>query len=154
VRHRRRSGSESGFGLLLVVVVLALMGALSLGAFGVARREFRNASDLGYSAQAFEAAEAGLASAESVAAGFAGAPILAPMTGPTSAGPGTRFTTSILRLNESFVLLTSVGERLDGGGGVLARRYLGLVGKVIPAVDSVPPRFVRLGSRGWVQLYE
>lgn len=149
-----RPGSEQGFGLLLVVVVLALMGALSLGAFGVARREFRNASDLGYAAQAFEAAEAGLAAVESVAAGFAGAPILAARSGPTSTSPRVRFTTSVLRLNESVVLLTSVGERLDGAGEVLARRYLGVVGKLIPAVDSVPPSFVRLGSRAWAQLYQ
>ncbi len=147
-------GRERGFGLLLVVVLLALMGALSLGAFGAARQEFRNASDLGYAAQAFEAAESGLAAAASAAAGLGGALPFASQAGPASLGARTRVATKITRLNESLFLLTSVGERIDGGGAVLARRFLGLVGKLESGVGSAPPRFVPLDSRGWVQLFD
>ncbi len=149
----RRSGRESGFGLFLVVVLLALMGALSLGAFGAALRESRNASDLGAAAHAFEAAETGLAAAASAAAGFGGAAVFVPQGGPASLGGRRRVATTVIRLNESLFLLTSVGERLDGGGAVVARRSLGLVGKLEPGVGSAPPRFVPLDSRGWAQLY-
>lgn len=148
------SGREGGFGLLLVVVLLALMGALSLGAFGAARREFRNASDLGYAVHAFEAAESGLAAAASAAGGFGGAALFVPQAGPASLGDRRRVTTTVIRLNESHFLLTSVGERLDGGGAVLARRLLGLVGRLEPGIGSAPPRFVPLDSRGWAQLYD
>jgi hypothetical protein len=154
VPPRLRSERERGFGLLLVVVTLALMGVLAFGAFGVARREWRNAADLGYAAQAFEAAEAGLAVAEAVAAASAGAPLMVPQPGPGIADARTRFTTAIVRVNESLLLVTSVGERLDGGGGVLARRKLGLVGKIVPALDSLSARFQPLEARGWVQLYD
>lgn len=149
-----RPAREEGFGLLLVVVLLALMGALALGAFGAARREFRHASELSYAAQALEAAESGLAVAASAAAGLSGGPPFTPVAGPSARDDRTHFTTTIVRLNESLVLLTAIGERLDGAGEVLARRTLGLVGKLVPGVGVAPPRFAPLESRGWVQLYE
>jgi hypothetical protein len=142
-----------GFGLLLVVVTLAILGALALGSFGIAWREFRTSSDLGYAAQAFEAAESGLAAAETAAAGCEGAPPWGPQVGPSRATATYRFGTTILRLNGSLCLLTTVGERLDGTGRVLARRQLGVLGKLAPAADSTGPRFVPLTSRSWVQMY-
>jgi len=50
--------------LLLVVVALALLGALALAAFGVASREQRGATDLMFATEAFEAAEGRLAAVE------------------------------------------------------------------------------------------
>jgi len=150
----RGRGAERGFGLLLVVVALAVMGVLTLGAFGAARRELRNSSQLRYAVQAFEAAEAGLAAAGSVAAGAAGAPIMVRQPGPGSADGQVSVTTTIVRLNESLLLLTAEGRRLDGGGDVLARRVLGLVGRVVPGSGAAPPRFEPLSERGWAQLYD
>lgn len=149
-----RPAREAGFGLLLVVVLLALMGVMSLGAFEVARREFRHASELGYADQAFEAAESGLAVAASAAGGLGAGPPFMPVIGPSAGNDRTRFATTSIRLNGSLVLLTSIGERLDGAGQVLARRSLGLVGTLVPGVGSAPPRFVPLESRAWAQLYD
>ncbi len=150
---RMRGRGERGFGLLLVVVVLALLGFLALSAFEIARREFRSAHELGYSAEAFEAAESGLAAAASMAAGFQGAPMLVPQLGPGVLGDHTRFATTAVRLTPSIFLLRSVGERLDGAGEVLARRALGLTGKLLTPPGSSTPRFTPLHSHGWVQLY-
>jgi hypothetical protein len=145
---------ERGFGLLLVVVVLAVLGFLSLSAFGIARREFRSAMDVGFAAEAFEAAESGLAAAASVAGGFGSAPLRAPQSGPGIVGDRTRFATTMTRLTGSVVLLQSTGERLDGAGEVLARRRLGLLGRIVTPTGSTVPRFEQLQSRGWVQLYD
>lgn len=155
MRWGKRVGLEDarGFGLLLVVVVLAVLGFLSLSAFGIARREFRSAMDVGFAAEAFEAAESGLAAAASVAGGFGSAPLRAPLAGPGVGGHRTRFATTITRLTGSLVLLQSTGERLDGAGEVLASRVLGMVGKIVPPSGSSPARFRALASRGWVQLY-
>lgn len=153
-RRRVRDPRERGFGLLLVVVVLALLGFLSLSAFGIARREFRGATDLGFAAEAFEAAESGLAAAASAAGGFQGAPVLVPQPGPGVLGDGPRFATTILRLTPDLFLLQSVGERLDGAGEVLARRRLGMVGKILPATGSSPARFRPLDSHRWAKLYD
>ena len=65
----------TGFALLLVVVALAVLGALTLTAFGAGRRAWRNAADVGAAAEAFEAAEAGLAMGRAAADGLGGAPI-------------------------------------------------------------------------------
>lgn len=144
---------KRGFGLVLVVVALAVLGFLSLTTFGIARREFRNAMDDGFAAEAFEAAESGLAAAAAGAAGFVGAPRWVPQPGPGTPGGRTRFETTVIRLTGSALLLQSTGERLGGAGEVLARRRLGVVGKIIPATASAPARFQQLASRGWVQLY-
>ncbi len=145
---------ERGFGLLLVVVLLALGGALSLGAFAAAHRELRHATDLGFAAEAFDAAESGLAVAAAAAAGLGGGAMFVPQAGPARRGAGTRVVTTVVRLNGSLLLLTAVGERIDRGGAVLARRVLGLVGKIEPGVGSCAPRFLPLDSRGWAQLYD
>lgn len=142
-----------GFGLLLVVVVLTLLGLLSLGAFAVARRELRATTELGFAAQAFEAVESGLAVAASAAGAFAAAPLLVPQTGPAGTVGQGRYTTTVIRLNESLWLLSAVGERVDGAGEVVARRTLGLVGKLVPDPAGGRDRFARLVSRGWVQVY-
>ena len=147
-------GDEGGFGLLLVVVVLAVLGFLSLSAFGIARREFRSAMEVGFAAEAFEAAESGLAAAASVAAGFGSAPVLLPQPGPGVLGSQSRFATTVIRLTGSIVLLQSTGERLDGTGEVLARRRLALLGTIVPDSGSSPPRFRPLPSRGWAQVYD
>jgi len=147
-------GRERGFGLLLVVVVLALLGLLALSTFGIARREFRGARDLGYAAEAFEAAESGLAAAASIAPGFAVAPPMFSQPGPGAVGGRTRFATTVVRLNGSVMVLRATGERLGGAGEVLSRRRLGLVGKIIPATGASAARFQPLDSRGWVQIFD
>lgn len=147
------AGGRKGFALLLVVVGLALLGALTLTAFGAGRREWRNAAELGFAAEAFQAAETGLAMGRAAAGGFAGAPVLVRQVGPSGAGARTRFTTAIMRPNPSLILVTSTGERLDGAGRVVARRVLALVGKLVPPAGGVVPRFEQLPERGWMQLY-
>ena len=156
MRWGKRVGLEDarGFGLLLVVVVLAVLGFLSLSAFGIARREFRSAMDVGFAAEAFEAAESGLAAAASVAGGIGSAPVLMPQPGPGVLGSKSRFATTVIRLPGSLVLLQSTGERLDGAGEVLARRRLALLGTIVPVSASYPPRFRSLPSRSWAQVYD
>jgi len=144
---------ERGFAVLVAVVALAVLGALSLGAFALGRREMRLASELVYAAQAFEAAEAGLAVASTAVAAFATAPTLVPQPGASLESGGIGFSTTVLRLNESLFLLTSEGRRLDGGGRLLARRSLGVLGRIVASPDSAAPRFRPLNTRGWVQLY-
>jgi hypothetical protein len=144
---------ERGFGLLLVVVTLAILSAMALGAFGVAWREYRTSSDLGYAAQAFEAAESGLDAAAAAADDCADAPPWTSQAGPASDTRAYRFRTTMLRLNGSLCFLTSVGERLDGSGNVLARRQLGVMGKLGPTTDSAGVHFEPLASRSWVQIY-
>lgn len=140
---------ERGFGLLIVVVALAVLGGLALGAFAAGRREQRNARDLAYAAQAFEAAEAGLAAAAAAAPGFATAPIRVPLPGPGSVG----YTTTVLRLNPTLFLVASEGWRLDAGGRPLARRVSGMVGRLVTTPDLAATAFTPLRARGWVQLY-
>ena len=146
-------GTDRGFGLIVVVVALAILGGLTLGAFGAARQELGNAVYGGFAAQAFEAAEAGLAAAGSVAAASAGAAPMVPRSGPEMASARIRYRTTIVRLNETLLFLTAVGERRDGGGEVLARRVLGVVGKLLPESGGAPARFEPLQARGWMQLY-
>jgi len=153
VEASSRTGAP-GFALLLVVIALALLGVLSLSSFGIARREYRIAIDLGFALQALESAESGLSAVESMAATGGGAPILAPQAGPSADTPRTRYRTSMLRLNSSLFMLTAVGERFDPEGGILARRELGVLGKIVPPADSTPARFERLEAWGWVQLYD
>ena len=145
---------EGGAALLLVVVAMALLGALAIGAFGTARLEQRSAAGLTHATEAFEAAEAGLAW---VAAGWdstvsAGPPGV-PRIGPSVVKRRVRFTPAVTRLNATLYLIVVTGERLDGAGTVLARRTLGLVGKSPRAAGGGPMGFEPLGSHRWVQLY-
>jgi len=137
----------------MVVVALALLGALALGASGAARREFRIATDVGYAAAAFQAAEAGLAAAADAEARLVGVPPLVSVPGPSWEGSGVRYTTTELRLSGGLALLTSVGERVDAGGGLLARRVLAELGRLTEPPDSGAPRFQRLREHAWVQVY-
>lgn len=144
---------EQGFGLLLLVGVLAVLGLLSLGAFAVARREVRSSADTGLAADAFELAESGLAVASAAAPALASSPPMVPLAGPIVLGERSRVATTLTRLTGTLVLLQSTGERLDGAGDVVARAALGLLGTLLPASDSAPARFRQLPSRGWMQLY-
>ena len=144
---------ERGFGLLIVVVALAVLGGLALGGFAVGLREQRMARDLAYAAQAFEAAEAGLVVAAAAAPAFAAAPTLVPQPGPASTLAEAGYATTILRLNPTLMLVTSEGWRLDGVGQPLARRVSGMVGRIVTTPDSTVASFAPLRARGWVQLY-
>ena len=146
---------EAGAALLLVVVALALLGAMAVGAFATARLERRSASDLVYATEAFEAAESGLAWAaagwdSTVSAGPPGVPRI----GPSVVKGRMRFTPVLTRLNATLYFIVVTGERLDGEGNVLARRVLGLVGKSPPPGAGGAGGFVPLAERSWVQLYE
>jgi hypothetical protein len=135
--------------LLLVVVALALLGAMALGAFGSARLEERSAANLLYATEAFEAAEAALVLAAAQWDSTApGAPLMVPRPGPVVVGNGARSSSTVTRLTPTLYLIVGTGERLDGDGNPLARRVLGLVGKALPG------GFVPLAERGWIQLYE
>jgi len=137
----------------MVVVALALLGALALGASGAARRELRNAMDVGYAGAAFQAAEAGLAAAAASGSGLGGVPPLLRVTGPAWGGVGVRYSTTELRLGGGLALITSVGERMDAGGELLARRVLTELGRLAAPADTGSPRFERLRERPWAQVY-
>jgi len=140
--------------LLLVVVALALLGALALAAFGVASREQRGATDLMFATEAFEVAEGRLAAVE---AGWdttaAGLPVGMPHPGVVVVTSRMRSTATVTRLNATLYLVVVTGERLDGDGNVLARRRLGLMGRSQSPAGGGPAGFVPLTGRSWAQLY-
>jgi hypothetical protein len=145
---------DRGVALLLVVVALALLGALALGAFGSARLEERSASNLRYAAEAFEAAEAGLTrAADRWDTSALGAPVWVPRPEPAVVEHGARSSATVTRLNSTLYLIVGTGERLDGDGTVLARRVLGVIGKSQPLGAGGAVGFAPLVERSWVQLY-
>jgi hypothetical protein len=145
---------DRGAALLLVVVALALLGALALGAFGEARREARSAADFMYAAEAFEAAEAGLARAAAPWDTTAlGAPVWIPQPGPSVVSSRTRSSTTVTRLNGTLFLIVGTGERLDGEGGLLARRSLSMVAKSQLPSAGGPAVLVPIRERSWAQRY-
>ena len=145
---------DRGAALLLVVVALALLGALALGAFASARLEERSATNLRFATEAFEAAEAGLTrAADRWDTTALGAAVWLPRPEPAVVDHGARSSATVTRLNSTLYLIVGTGERLDGEGNVLARRVLGLVGKSLPLGAGGAAGFAPLAERSWIEVY-
>jgi hypothetical protein len=154
------SGSdERGIALLIAVVALGVIGALVGGIFFVARLEQQSGENALFAVQAEEAAEAGLSDAvatldpvtlELLPVG--GTPLdLGTLTLPS----GTGASRQARRLTQSLFLIRVRGIRAGPGASALAARSVGLLVRLQPDADGVPDPggVVRLGERGWVQLY-
>lgn len=137
-----------GAALVIVVVALALLGAVVTGAFCVALFEVRAADRTAAARQAFDAAEAAMAS---VLAGwdrdaFDDLPSGAPNALlPTTSGR-VRVLPTVTRLTERLFLITALAERLDGNGGVLARQVLGTIARPTPTPVDVQAALTSTGS--------
>lgn len=150
---------ERGIALLIAVVALGVIGALVGGIFFAARLEQQSGQNALYAVQAGEAAEAGLSEAVATLDPAAlellpvgGAPLdLGTLTLPSGAGASRQAS----RLTQHLFLIRVRGTR-DGAGSVaLASRSVGLLVRLQSPADggADPSGVVRLGERGWVQLY-
>jgi hypothetical protein len=141
---------ERGMALALAVIAILVIGALVTGTLFAGRMEMVSGRNTVYTAQASEAAEAGLAAAFSpwnrdwneYAVGVDEVQPTVTVTGPTGVASPTkiRYTNTVRRLQGGTYLITSVGQKLDRNGNVLATRILGKLGKLVPpgsaAVDA------------------
>ena len=134
MRVRPDLKSERGMALILTVFGLVVMGALVAGAFFVSRIEQVSGSNTVWSAQAGEAAEAGLTFANvnidattylTMAPWSPSAPTeLAIATTQVPNMPGLVFSGSVRRLNESLFEVAINGRKVAPGGRVLGSQSL------------------------------
>ena len=126
--------SERGIALVLTLFAIVVIGALASGVFFVGRVEQVTGYNGMWSGQAAEAAEAGLAHANtnidattylSIAVWSPAVPVeLALPTRQITGLPGMAFTDTVRRLNQTLFLVRSTGQR-QGGGRALATASLG-----------------------------
>ncbi len=124
----------------------------------VGRLEQQSGQNVLFATQAAEVAEAGLTDAFATVAvatleGLAvGAPPLD--LGTLTLSSGVSAERQVVRLTDSLFLIRARGVRHDAAGTAVAVRLLGLLVRLGPAADSAESgTVVRLGNRGWVQLY-
>jgi hypothetical protein len=150
MRHAPDLRNERGIALALAVFALVIIGALVAGTVFAGRLEMKGGSNSIYASQAFDAADAGLAST----IGAWSSTYNSMKTGDslaiteTQLGAGTNVYTrgEIVKINSTTYLIRSTGERrLSSAGAVLARRQLATLAKLF--VTSVPIR-AALTARG------
>jgi hypothetical protein len=148
--HPPLSTDERGMALALALIAIIVIGALVTGTFFAGRMEMISGRNTVYTAQASEAAEAGLAAAFSpwdrawnaYAVGVDEVQPTVTITGPTGAVSPTkvRYTNTARRLQGGAYLVSSVGQKLDRNGNVVATRMLAEIAKLVPqgtaAVDA------------------
>lgn len=131
--------SERGIALAISVFALVIIGALVAGTFFAGRLERSSGQNSAYQIQAFQAAEAGVAtvvnnwlpSTYNNQAEGDDVDVLTTSLG----GGGQEFTTTVTKLNSNLFLVRAEGRRV-AGATVLARRMVGqLVRTQIPLVD-------------------
>jgi hypothetical protein len=134
-----RLSDERGIALAMAVFALVIIGVLVAGAFFSGRLEQRGGTNSVMAAEAFEAAEGGLAYTLNdgwVTSTFnALAPGTSSVQPPVPIGTAAQATATVTRLNPAVYLVQSEGQRLIAGN-VVARRLLGtLVRVVIPDIE-------------------
>jgi hypothetical protein len=142
---------ERGMALAVVLLALTVIGALVAMAFHVGHLEHRIGRSSLNSAQALEAAEAGVAV---VLGDWETFPQLGALAiNETTALPAialgdhAAFQATVLRLTDGLYLIRSQGTRSDAAGGLLAQRLVGMLARAEGGV------VVPLMQRSWVQLY-
>lgn len=143
--HPRLSTDERGMALALSLIAIIVIGALVTGTFFSGRMEMISGRNTVYTAQASEAAEAGLAAAFSPwdrdwndpLVYLVGVDVPQPtviITGPTGVVSPTkvRYTNTVRRLQGGTYLISSVGQKLDRSGNVVATRMLAKMAKLVP----------------------
>ena len=142
--------NERGVALAMAVFALVVIGALVAGTFMAGRLEQRGGQNSIYQAQAFEAAEAGLATTianwdpdwNDLAVGDS--LVLAQTSIGGTLAPGVSYQPTVVRTGEWNYLVRSTGMR-SFGSGVLAQRTVGQLTKMVFA--NVPIR-AALTARG------
>jgi hypothetical protein len=138
--------------LPLALLALVVIAALVAGGFTAAHLEQRIGRNALYAVQAAGAAEAGAAAVvggwEGLGLGF-----LAPGASavlPAAALPGpTAYSPTVTRLNGELFLVQVEGTRSDAGGGMLARRDVGLLVRVADSTIPGAPPVWPLRNRSW-----
>ncbi len=153
--------NERGVALAMAVFALVVIGALVAGTFMAGRLEQRGGQNSIYQAQAFEAAEAGLATTvanwdpdwNELAIGDS------LQLGTVSIGgtlaPGVSYQPTLVRTGEQNFLVRSTGMR-SYGAGVLAQRTVGQLTKLIFAAVPIRAALTARGDlevRGTADLY-
>ena len=134
-----RLSDERGIALAMAVFALVIIGVLVAGAFFSGRLEQRGGRNSVMAAEAFEAAEGGLA--YTLNDGWVNSTFNALAVGsssvrpPVPIGTAAQATPTVTKLNAAVYLVQSEGQRLVGGN-VMARRLLGtLVRVVVPDIE-------------------
>jgi hypothetical protein len=149
--QRPTHSDERGIALAMALLGIVLIGALVTGTLYAGRLEMSSSRNAIYSAQANEAAEAGLTAAFNPWNTAWNSTTNYPISTPAQPGvqqatvyPFTspqgntsiRYTNTVRRLQGGIYEITSLGEKLDAGGNVVASRLLSELGKlVVPSVD-------------------
>lgn len=142
-----------GIALPLALISLVLIAGLVAAGFTVALLEQRLGRNAMYGVQAAAAADAGIAA---VVGGWPGAGLVLLAPGdsavlPAGALPGrTRYVPAVVRLNGQLFLLRVEGTRSDAGGGVLARREVGLLLRIADSAVGGPAGVRPLRDRPWL----
>jgi hypothetical protein len=138
--------------LPLALLALVVIAALVAGGFAAALLEQRIGRNTLYAVQAAGAAEAGAAAVVSDWEGH-GLDLLAPGDSaalPTVPLPArSAYSPTVTRLNGQLFLVRVEGTRSDGGGGMLARREMGLVVRVADSGVPEAPPVEPLSNRAW-----
>jgi hypothetical protein len=149
--------SECGLALAVAVFALAVVAGLVTGGFGVALLEQQSGRNALFSAQAAEAAEAGLrdllhavpdTALQSLPVG--GAPL---DLEPSRSLPGTVMVGQIVRLADNLFFIRSQAHRIDAGGAPVATRSVGLLARWSADTTDGANFLQPIRERSWVQLY-
>lgn len=134
-----RLGDERGMALAVAIFAIVIIGMLVAGVFYASYLEQRTGENTLYSQQAFEAAESGMTDVMSNwdYAVYSAFPVDSPRALASVTLGRTRYTPSVTKLTSTLFLVSATGEQLDGGGAVLARRMLGMLGRLDPAFVDV-----------------
>ncbi len=139
--HIPDRSDERGIALAIALLAMLVIGALVTGTFFAARMEMTSGRNTVYTAQATEAAEAGLADAFAPWNGAWNSyamEVNQPQTSvnPISGNTSVRYTQTVRRLKGGVYLISSTGEKLDRSGTVVASRMLARMGKLAkPWID-------------------
>ena len=144
--------AERGRAPPLALLALVVIAALVAGGFAAAHLEQRIGRNALYAVQAAGAAEAGAAAVMGGWDGH-GLGLLAPGDSAVLATvplPGrTAYAPTVSRLNGELFLVRVAGTRSDAGGGMLARREVGLLVRVADSAIPGWPPVVPLRNRAW-----
>ncbi len=149
--------SECGVALAVAIFALAIVGGLVAGGFGVALLEQQSGRNALFTAQASEAAEAGLwdllqavPDTALLSLPVGGAPL---DVEPSRSLRGIAMVGQIVRLSDNLFLIRSQAGRVDAGGAPLSTRSLGLLSRrsadTMDGANFLQP----IRERSWVQLY-
>jgi hypothetical protein len=148
--HPTLTSNERGLALAMALFAILVIGALVTGIFFAGRMEMVSGRNSVYIAQATEAAEKGLADAFSGwNTAWNGYPVDSNGVQPTqtiSGATNVRYTNTVRRLLGGNYLITSVGEKLDQSGNVVASRLLARLGKLIPTSIDIKAAITSGGS--------